>query len=77
MTAYRFVTLTCDVCGNIFDDGQSTAVRQARLRAKDTASWRIYDHGSKDMCGQCVADPDRVRSMTAALEPAADEDPDR
>lgn len=30
MTAYRFVTLTCDECGEIHDSGESSTVKDAR-----------------------------------------------
>lgn len=39
MTSYRFVTLTCDGCGQIHDDGQSTRVGNARGTAA-AEGWR-------------------------------------
>lgn len=47
MTAYRFVTLTCDECYEIWDDGQSKKIRDARASAK-TAGWIFRD--GQDLC---------------------------
>ena len=47
MTAYRFVTLTCDECGEIFDSGNSKAVSDARGQAK-AEGWQYRRH--QDLC---------------------------
>lgn len=47
MTAYRFVTLTCDVCGEISDGGTDRTVSQARATAK-AAGWKR--NGRTDEC---------------------------
>jgi len=47
MTAYRFVTLTCDGCGEIFDSGDSRSVRDARAQARAEA-WRYVQR--EDLC---------------------------
>lgn len=39
MTAYRFVTLTCDGCGEIFDEGTKTTFREARQAAARYGWW--------------------------------------
>lgn len=39
MTAYRFVTLTCDGCGEIHDAGQSRNATEARTAAA-AEGWR-------------------------------------
>lgn len=51
MTAYRFVTLTCDGCGEIHDDGQSLTAAKARASAK-SGGWTQPNRG-EDRCGQC------------------------
>lgn len=48
MSAYRFVTLTCDECGEIFDDGQSVGIRECRTNAA-AENWR-YDRTRGDTC---------------------------
>lgn len=47
MTAYRFVTLTCDACGEISDSGESRNVHEARQHAK-AERWRVLLR--KDLC---------------------------
>lgn len=47
MTAYRFVTLTCDGCGEIFDSGGSRTVKDARQQAK-AEGWHYYQR--EDLC---------------------------
>ncbi|WP_061001529.1 hypothetical protein [Mycolicibacterium mucogenicum] len=34
MTAYRYVTITCDLCGEICDPGMAKTVRAARAAAR-------------------------------------------
>lgn len=48
MTAYRFVTLTCDECGEIWDGGTDRTVTQARRGAK-AVGWK-YDRARGDTC---------------------------
>lgn len=50
MTAYRFVTLTCDRCGEIFDEGIQTRVRECR-EAAAVRGWR-YER-RRDLCPIC------------------------
>lgn len=45
MTAYRFVTLTCDLCGEIWDGGAITSVRDARRGAR-LEGWRYDSRGN-------------------------------
>lgn len=52
MTAYRFVTLTCDRCHQIWDDGQSYSAHSARARAAREAGWTQHRRGG-DLCGVC------------------------
>lgn len=54
MTAYRFVTITCDGCGEVFDPGQARSVKEARLGAEGEG-WvmRRYGHHYEDRCGIC------------------------
>lgn len=47
MTAYRLVTLTCDVCGEISDGGMDRTVAEARATAK-AAGWKR--NGRADEC---------------------------
>lgn len=35
MSAYRFVTLTCDLCGEIYDSGESRTAKDARACARN------------------------------------------
>jgi hypothetical protein len=42
VTAYRFVTITCDSCGEISDGGSDTSVKEARATAR-SAGWRYLD----------------------------------
>lgn len=51
MTAYRFVTLTCDNCGNVFDPGIQPSVAGCRAEAY-RYGWRKIGHGI-DLCGIC------------------------
>lgn len=51
MTSYRFVTLTCDDCGEIWDDGINTLVAPARRSAR-TAGWTQPTRDT-DRCGVC------------------------
>ena len=46
MSAYRFVTLTCDDCGEIFDESDRT-IPNARSAAKRLGWTR---DGKKDLC---------------------------
>ena len=52
MTAYRFVTLTCDGCGEISDEGGLTIPG-----ARQSASRRGWTFGARrvraDLCGVC------------------------
>lgn len=50
MTAYRFVTLTCDRCGEIWDDGIDVRVRETRDAAA-RAGWRYELR--RDLCPRC------------------------
>lgn len=50
MTAYRFVTLTCDGCGEINDPGTVRTIREARAIAK-SEGW-LYRDG-QDLCPIC------------------------
>lgn len=47
MTAYRFVTLTCDACGELFDSGDSRSVKDARAKAR-AEHWRHVQR--EDLC---------------------------
>jgi hypothetical protein len=47
VTAYRFVTLTCDLCGEISDGGTDRTVREARATAK-AEGWKHDARG--DTC---------------------------
>ena len=47
MTAYRFVTLTCDECGEISDGGMDRSVKEARATAR-AEGW-AYQH-RRDIC---------------------------
>lgn len=51
MSAYRFVTLTCDSCGEVYDDGIITKVAEARRQAS-FAGWTQPSRG-QDRCGVC------------------------
>lgn len=51
MTAYRFVTLTCDSCGEIWDDGMSKRFGEARSSARQAGWVRMGTTG--DLCGVC------------------------
>lgn len=51
MTAYRFVTLTCDTCGEVFDDGMCVTVADARRQA-GKQGWTKVGR-SEDRCGVC------------------------
>ncbi|GAT07656.1 ABC-type dipeptide transport system, periplasmic component [Mycolicibacterium novocastrense] len=57
MTAYRFVTLTCNSCGEVFDTGQARSVREARTAAC-AEGWRYYQR--EDLCprhfGYCFSE---------------------
>ncbi len=56
MTAYRFVTLTCDSCGEVFDDGASLRIPEARRRAAYEARWTTGQAtrlGKTDYCPRC------------------------
>lgn len=48
MSAYRFVTLTCDWCGEIHDPGGARSAAEARESAKDEG-WHPMGSG-KDAC---------------------------
>lgn len=52
MTAYRFVTLTCDICGEIFDEGIQVYVCDCRKTAA-ARGWRTgwgTDRRRIDIC---------------------------
>lgn len=70
MTAYRFVTLTCDGCGEIHDDGRSVTVPAARVSAA-REGWRhrrgVGPHETGpgpgkhlDLCGVCSGTHERT-----------------
>lgn len=48
MTAYRFVTITCDTCGEIYDPGGVRSIPAARGMAK-MEGWR-HDKERGDTC---------------------------
>lgn len=53
MTAYRFVTLTCDHCGEIFDPGTEIYTRRVRRMAA-AIGWQIRwapNRLMQDWCG--------------------------
>lgn len=54
MSAYRFITLTCDVCGEIYDPGFGTITKKVRNNAKQEG-WKSTKH-SEDFCPKCVLD---------------------
>jgi hypothetical protein len=47
VTAYRFVTLTCDECGEVSDGGMDLSVKAARATAR--AEHWTYE-GRRDIC---------------------------
>ena len=51
MSAYRFVTLTCDGCGEIWDHGCINNKVEARRMAK-RHGW--LSRGNDDRCPTCV-----------------------
>lgn len=51
MTAYRFVTLTCDSCGKVWDNGIIVTVAEARRKAARDG-WGQPAKG-RDQCGSC------------------------
>lgn len=51
MTAYRFVTLTCDQCGEIYDSGTHVKVQETR-HAAAREGWR-YER-RRDICPRCT-----------------------
>lgn len=53
MTAYRFVTLTCDRCGDIYDNGQAKTITAAR-EGSWSEGWR-YEH-RRDICRRCMVE---------------------
>ena len=53
MTAYRFVTLTCDGCGEIWDHGIAVTFAEARGFAR-LSGWSFVREGSQDYCGRCT-----------------------
>lgn len=62
MSAYRFVTLTCDRCGEIFDPGTETSVRAVRGMARPYG-WQIrwgQNRRMQDWCGMCCGTHERV-----------------
>jgi hypothetical protein len=56
MTAYRFVTLTCDICGEIHDDGISMRVREARKTAA-REGWRTVRTQEGKFLDKCPRHP--------------------
>lgn len=50
MTSYRFVTLTCDGCGEIFDPGTARTVSDCRRYAR---AYGWANRGLDDRCGVC------------------------
>lgn len=50
MTAYRFVTLTCDRCGEIYDYGSDKTAGMARSHAA-AEGWRYLQR--RDLCPNC------------------------
>ena len=53
VSAYRFVTITCDVCGEIWDYGAETRVSGARKFAK-SMGWSRGEGGT-DICPRHTA----------------------
>lgn len=62
MSAYRFVTLTCDGCGEIWDEGYETRTVNARKRAA-RRGWRVVGKGrdARDYCTSACVDRDESR----------------
>lgn len=70
MTAYRFVTLTCDRCGEIYDSGSCHYVRSARRNA-GYEGWTTRtgdDRRIQDWCGQCSGNTTRIGDYDAPVE---------
>lgn len=62
MTAYRFVTLTCDRCGEVNDGGIVRTVREARSIAAAegwTLRWNL-NRTRADWCGICSGTHERT-----------------
>lgn len=57
MTAYRFVTLTCDGCGEIWDYGIHTRFASARQAAR-AMGW-TQPTPTTDRCDNCTANDRR------------------
>lgn len=65
MTAYRFVTLTCDICGAVWDYGITLKVREARAIAAGQGWAKVGRSG--DRCGGCSSTRERQgQSMESA-----------
>lgn len=71
MTAYRFVTLTCDRCFQIFDGGTDRTVREARAHAHAEAGWIQHRRGG-DLCGVCAGTHERVPGFEDQVRPVPD-----
>lgn len=73
MTANHLISLTCDVCGNIFF-GDRASVKEVRRDAKKIG-WTLRHHGNQDVCPTCtkqgatMAEPDPQPSTESSTEP--------
>jgi hypothetical protein len=69
VTAYRFVTLTCDSCGEIFEPFQDeVSTRKTRREAADSG-WQIRwgrDRRMQDWCGVCCGTHERIPGIGIA-----------
>lgn len=53
MSAYRFWTLTCDGCGEIWDYGTATTIRECKASARRNGWSTGRTKQDDDLCPHC------------------------
>lgn len=51
MSAYRFVTITCDGCSEVWDEDTTTSIQEARKWARTRHGWRTERRAVDDGWG--------------------------
>ena len=65
MTAYRFVTLTCDNCGEVYDNGLNIRIPECRESARREGWARGINGRTTDYCPKCHAGGLGIRYATS------------
>lgn len=58
MSVYKFATITCVDCGQIYDEISTASARETRRIARALAGWTRDTATGDDLCPRCSRDPE-------------------